>query len=322
MEFVHRFYKVHNLLKSRRYPISRSEIERRLECAPATAKRLIRELRGYGAPIESVRGQGYRYAAGATFELPGLWFSPSELVSLLVAQRLLADAEPGLLVDELAPLRQKLENLLSAAHLGGGELAKRVRILRMAGRGVGKHFGPVVLALVQRKRIAMAYCDRAHDRRTERTVSPQRLIRYRDNWYLDAWCHLRKGLRSFAVEQIERAKPLVAVAREIADGTLDRHFAASYGIFAEKPTAVAVLRFSAERARWVADEDWHPRQKGRHLTDGRYELRVPYSDFRELVMDVLRHAEHVEVVAPSALRDEVSRRLRAAARLYAKGIIE
>ena len=100
MEFVHRFYKLHNLLKSHRHPISRRAIELRLECAPATAKRVIRELRGYGAPIESVRGQGYRYAAGVAFELPGLWFSPSELVSLLVAQRLLADAEPGLLADE------------------------------------------------------------------------------------------------------------------------------------------------------------------------------------------------------------------------------
>lgn len=322
MEFVHRFYKVHNLLKSRRYPISRTEIERRLECAPATAKRLIRELRGYGAPIESVRGQGYRYAPGVAFELPGLWFTPSELVSLLVAQRLLADAEPGLLADELAPLREKLEKLLSAEHLGGGELSKRVRILRMAGRGVGQHFGTIVLALVQRRRVEMVYHDRAHDRRTERTVSPQRLVHYRDSWYLDAWCHLRRGLRSFAVEQIERAEPLTKAAREIADRTLDRHFAASYGIFAGKPTAVAVLRFSPEHARWVADEEWHPKQQGHHLADGSYELRVPYSDAHELVMDVLRHGEHVEVVAPSALRVEVSGRLRAALRLYEIGVTE
>jgi len=276
MEFVHRFYKLHNLLKSHWHPISRRDIELRLECAPATAKRLIRELRGYGAPIESVRGQGYRYAPGVAFELPGLWFSPSELVSLLVAQRLLADAEPGILADELAPLRQKLEALLNAEHLGGGELSRRVRILRMAGRGVGKHFETVVLALVKRRRIAMAYRDRAHDRRTERTVSPQRLVRYRDNWYLDAWCHLRKGLRSFAIEQIERAELLVAPARDIADRNLARHFAASYGIFAGKPVAVAVLRFSAEQARWVADEEWHPKQYGRYQSDGRYELQVPY----------------------------------------------
>ena len=57
MEFLHRFYKLHNLLKSRRQPISRRDIELRLECAPATAKRIIRELRNHDAPIESVRSR-------------------------------------------------------------------------------------------------------------------------------------------------------------------------------------------------------------------------------------------------------------------------
>lgn len=146
MEFVHRFFKLHNLLKSHRFPVSRQQIEEELECAPATAKRVIRELRGYGAPIESVRGRGYCYTTGVAFELPGLWFSPSELVSLLVAQRLLADTEPRLLSYELEPLRHKVEELLSAEHLGGGELVRRVRILRMAallenGIGPAKAFG-------------------------------------------------------------------------------------------------------------------------------------------------------------------------------------
>ena len=322
MEFLHRFYKLHNLLKSRRQPISRRDIELRLECAPATAKRIIRELRNYDAPIESVRGQGYRYRAGTTFELPGLWFSPSELISLLVAQRLLSDAEPGLLSNELAPIRQKLERLLNAEHLGGGELSQRVRILRMGGRGVGEYFEILVLALVQRRRVAIAYRDRTHGRSIERTISPQRLIRYRDNWYLDSWCHLRKGLRSFAVERIERAESLAASAREIAGRSLDRHFAASYGIFAGKPVDVAILRFSAERARWVAEEEWHPHQEGHKLADGRYELRVPYSNSHELVMDVLRHGEHVEVMAPPTLRFEIAGRLRATLRQYANGITE
>jgi proteasome accessory factor C len=316
MEFLHRFYKLHNLLKSRRQPISRREIELQLECAPATAKRIIRELRNRDAPIESVRGQGYRYAAGTMFELPGLWFTPSQLVSLLVAQRLLADAEPGLLAAELAPLRHKLERLLNAEHLGGGELSRRVRILRMAGRGVGQQFEAVVLALVQRKRLDITYRSRTHDRSTERAISPQRLVRYRDNWYLDAWCHLRKGLRSFAIERIESARPLATAAREVAERALDRHYAASYGIFAGKPTAVAILRFSAAHARWVADEAWHPQQQGRYLADGCYELRVPYSNPHELVMDVLRHGEHVEVMAPPELRVEVLSRLLRASKLY------
>ena len=102
------------------------------------------------------------------------------------------------------------------------------------------------------------------------------------------------------------------------DAQLDEHLASSYGIFAGRANKSAVLRFSAERSRWVADERWHPSQVGQYLTDGRYELRIPYRDERELVMDILRHGPEVEVVAPQILREELERQLRAALALYSR----
>ena len=58
-----------------------------------------------------------------------------------------------------------------------------------------------------------------------------------------------------------------------------------------------MLRFTPERARWVADEQWHPQQQGRWLEDGSYELSIPYRESRELVMDVMRHGGGVAVLA-------------------------
>jgi len=65
------------------------------------------------------------------------------------------------------------------------------------------------------------------------------------------------------------------------------------------------------------DERWHPNQVGQYRTDGRYELHLPYRDETELVMDILRHGPHVEVVSPPRLREEVARLLRAALSQYA-----
>ncbi len=126
----------------------------------------------------------------------------------------------------------------------------------------------------------------------------------------------RKALRIFSVDRIEAPRVLPEAAREISGATLDRELAASYGIFAGCPKHTAVLRFSAERARWVADEQWHPEQQGRFLKDGRYELRIPYGDARELVMDILKYGPDVEAAAPQSLRREVAERLAAAARQY------
>jgi predicted DNA-binding transcriptional regulator YafY len=67
---------------------------------------------------------------------------------------------------------------------------------------------------------------------------------------------------------------------------------------------VAVLHFSAERARWVSGEVWHPEQTSTWLADGRYQLSVPYSDDRELLGDILRHGPHCVVASPPALRDK------------------
>ena len=149
-------------------------------------------------------------------------------------------------------------------------------------------------------------------------MSPQRLVHYRDNWYLDAWCQMRNALRTFAVDRVRHAAQTDEPAREIADAELDAYLASAYGIFSGKADKTAVLRFSAERARWVADERWHPQQAGQFLTDGKYELRIPYRDARELVMDILKYGPDIEVMGPESLRKQVAEKLTKALEPYAK----
>ncbi|MDP3612017.1 MAG: WYL domain-containing protein, partial [Rubrivivax sp.] len=120
-----------------------------------------------------------------------------------------------------------------------------------------------------------------------------------------------RGLRSFAVDAIRSASVLKAQAIDVPDGELDEVLGAGYGIFAGRRVCWARLRFSAERARWVAAESWHPNQRGRFETDGSYLLELPYADPRELVMDILRHVPEVAVLGPKALREVVAEKLRA-----------
>jgi predicted DNA-binding transcriptional regulator YafY len=317
-----RIYELHKILRDRRTPISRVDLMRRLECAEPTVYRLIRLLKDHlNAPIEwheELGGYYYRRDTGAgTFELPGLWFNAKELQALIVFDRLLESLEPGLLGEHLAPLTRRVTELLEHKRLGLAEAAKRIRVLGMASRPAGQWFHVLAGATLQRKKLHMTYHGRSRDQVTERLVSPQRLVHYRDNWYLDGWCHLRKGLRSFAVDRVKNATEIEETADARSDEELDEHYASAYGIFAGKANKTAVLRFSAERARWVADERWHPQQVGQFLTDGRYELRIPYRDDRELVMDVLKHGADVEVVAPDTLRDAVAGSLRNALSRYA-----
>jgi len=50
----------------------------------------------------------------------------------------------------------------------------------------------------------------------EREVSLQRLVHLRDNWYLDAWCHLRNDVRSFSIDAIQRVSILDSAANKVS----------------------------------------------------------------------------------------------------------
>jgi predicted DNA-binding transcriptional regulator YafY len=291
-----------------------------LECSRATLNRLLGELRTLGAPLLYDREHGgYRYDHKDTFELPGFWINAVELQALLTMEILLDQTESGPLTTLLVPIKSRITAVLNAHGLSADAQARRIRLVRIASRGGGPAFQAVADAVMQRKRLAINYFVRQRDEHTERIVSPQRLVHYRDNWYLDGWCHTRAALRSFALDAIREARLCDEPARDIDTATLDAHYASAYGIFAGTPTAWAVLRFSPMRARWLIAERWHAEQRGRVLDDGRYELSLPYADSRELVMDILKYGPDVEVVSPEELRREVAARLAAAVRLYENG---
>jgi len=322
MNVFDRIYALHKQLAGARRPIAKATLEARLECSPATVKRIIRDMRLYlDAPIEYDREyNGYYYAheADTNFELPGLWFNAAELVSLLAMDQLLETLQPGLLSADLAPMRKRLERILESRAMGTGELSRRTRILRATARRASPAFADVAGALAMRRRVTIRYHGRARDQESVRTVSPQRLIYYRDNWYLDAWCHASQGLRSFSLDRVRSAEPSEDIAIDMDEAALEIELGSGYGIFSGAAAQTAVLLFSANAARWVADEQWHPDQQGAWQTDGRFELRVPYSASEELLRDVLAYGADVEVLEPAALRKSAAERLRAAAHLYAQ----
>ena len=320
MDRFDRIYDLHKVLSVSRYPVSRKKLEVELECSRATVKRIIDSMRIYlNAPIEydqKLNGYYYDRQGGEMYELPGIWFNASELHALLSVQQLLSQVQPGLLEKQLSPLKHSISRLLNLHKQNGDELVQRIRILQVASRQTGEAFQTVAGATASRKRLQIHYYKRSSDESDERMLSPQRLVYYRDNWYLDAWCHLRKALRTFALDNIKQAKLLDMRAKDVDSDTLNAHYSSAYGIFSGTATRTATLHFTADRARWVSKEQWHSDQQSQWLEDGSYELCIPYQNPIELIMDILRHGGEVEVVSPPALRDAVQQQLQQALEHY------
>jgi predicted DNA-binding transcriptional regulator YafY len=319
-----RLYRIESLIRSRG-PVSREVLLQELEVSPATLKRDLEYLRSrMGAPIEyDALANGYRFATarmGTKHELPGLWFDEAELYSLLMAQQLLSGLDSdGLLSRHLQPLLDRIHHLLGSSEgaAGADKLMERVLIISALKRPVpSRFFERVSTALLSRQRLHLRYLTRGRREVSERDVSPQRLVHYRNTWYLDAWCHRVDGLRRFALDAIEEATPLHSQAREVAMDVVRQAMDSGYGIYAGGKPQWAVLVFNPQAAQWASREEWHPAQTSRWLEDGAFELRLPYVDDTELLMDVLRQGDEVRVVAPPSLVQAVKNKLVAAARLY------
>lgn len=326
MDRSERFHKIIRLLKERRV-VSRDAFLEALQVSRATFKRDLEYLRDrMDAPIAwDAEAGGYRLrsddGAHQNYELPGLWLNAGEIYALLAMEQLLEGLQPGLLGPHVRPLRDRIRRLIEVGEHSAEEVGARIRVLEVGNRPVEPEcFQVLASAVLSRKRLRIRHYSRVRDETTERTVSPQRLVHYRDNWYLDAWCHERQALRTFSADAVVDAEMLERSAREISQARLDRHLGSGFGIFSGTRTETAVLQFSPDRARWVARETWHPEQEGQFQLDGSYLLKVPYSDPRELVMDILKYGPDVEVLAPEPLARLVSERLaEARARYDARG---
>jgi predicted DNA-binding transcriptional regulator YafY len=313
MNRTERFYKIDQLLQERGI-VPRKQFLDELEISPATFKRDLEYMRDrFNAPvIWDADSGGYRYGKGSQtgpqFELPGLWFNESEAFALMTMEHLLASLDQGGLIGpHIAPLRARLAAILGTGEASAGEVRKRIRLLAFAPRKLPVEcFEQIGCATMKRLRIHIVYYARSTDEHSERDVSPQRLVHYRGNWYLDGWCHLRNDLRTFAFDGIKSVKMLDEAARDVSLKALDDYLSTGYGIMRSGDDVTwAKLRFSSERARWVASEVWHADQRGSLDPSGRYTLELPYRDDRELLLEILKHGAGVEVLAPQGLRTKV-----------------
>lgn len=319
MSEIDRLYRYKTLLSQRR-ALPREDILAALEISPATFKRDIAKLRDrLGTPIVFDRDLGgYRLDTPQdSTELPGFWFTQDEILALMTIQSMIEQLDPGLLGPKLRPLRKRLDNMLTHQGLDAQQLTQRVRAISAGKRRLPlAAFETVAKATFERRQMRVSHHNRVSGHTLQRTLSPQQLVHYRDNWYLEAWCHLRESVRSFSIDAIVAAEILENPAKDIDLAAMRQYLDGGYGIFAGPPKAWAEMHFGPARAGWVQHEVWHAQQQGRLHPDGSYTLRVPYADERELMGDILRFGGDVQVLGPPALRQQIREQAQKLAGLY------
>lgn len=312
--------KLVNLLLEHQDGLHKQTIIRKLALGSESSfYRALRSARALGNNQIECSNDFYRIVTNdETDELTAMIPQDDELIALLTIQHIISGMTSKALTDIFHPLQKKLDKILKIVVKQPLKWADKVKILDIHYRKIPEGIFLKVIDAISREYVLKFDYTDSIGKVTLRTVSPQHLVRYKDNWYLDAWCHKNNALRIFSLDNISGLRHANCSYFQPDDKLIHEIYAASYGIFSGTPTAVAKIRLTGVAARYVQREMWHPEQKLTICGDKTVELEIPYSKPHELIREVLSWGEEAEVLEPKSLRKEIATRINELMKKYEK----
>lgn len=275
------------------------------EISQVQAQRDIEFMRErLGAPLEYQPADKGYLLTDHSFCLPSVWIEEDELLLLAIAKELIRDRDASThlssLFNKILPVNSK------------GDIEAISRLISFKGTGSYRHpagvLSRLIPVLLEGQGARILYCPVFGDslEPVELPVIPRHLLFYRTNWYLLA--QYKDKLRTYSLSRIRDVIPGEKTTEPFDSQALMEQIEHTYGIFVTdeaNPVMEIRLRFSAAMTHYIETISFHPDQSSQHLDDGGLELRFPSTINRELISEVLRYIDEVEIVAPESLKSEV-----------------
>jgi len=315
--FLERFVWFDNEVRSQRYP-NTSTLAEQFEVTTKTAQRTIEYFRDrLRVPLQYNFGKkGYSYTE-PDFQLPLSRISEQELLALLISRKLISEASAGTLSDELGKISKKLSSLLKINLPGRAHpedaFSFRWKTIHPADATI---FSTVTSALLRGNLLTFRYRPPHLDAGIDRAVEPHHMVNYMGNWHLIAFCHLRNDWRDFMLSRMTNCQATEKTFVVRPSEEWQPHLLNSFGIYQNKDIYNVIVRFTPERSRLVREEIWHEGQQDQTDATGSLCRAIPVSHQTEILMEILQHGSHAEVLEPQWLRNEVIQELRAALKNY------
>lgn len=300
---------LYHYLSEQRYPKSEQEILNHFQYKKRTferAKKFLREELNITVLTPSNGGYKLLEKDKGRIEIGGMLMTQKELIDLLQIIKLLQPAaEKNHLNEIMNPVLQRLLAIQPA------EYANKLDFIEAFSHGERQHTTPyfqqILTAFHKDKRLNIQYNARSSGLSNKtpewREISPQKILRYRSNWYLIAWCHYRQGLRTFSMDKMDNIEIIDKDITHLQNHEVEQHYTQTYGIFSGEKTETAELKFTPPLSLWVQDECWHHQQQGKLETNNCYHLSIPIGkDLTELIMQLSMYGNNVEILSPTRLK--------------------
>ncbi len=308
--------RIHQAIQSGAYP-NAVRLAQDLEVSPKSIYRDLEFMRDrLDLPLAFDRNRlGYYYTEEVS-AFPTVQITEGELFALIVAEKALQQYR-GTSFEKplLSAIRKMEQSLPDTISLDLADVQRTISFRTSVEPILDfRLFDSLAKATAERKQVQLAYRKPGQPQAELRVVDPYHLANINGEWFLFAYDHLRKDIRTFVPARVKAVKFTGKSFVRSPKFSLERRLRDSFGVRSGEGEFHVVIRFNSQVADYVREKRWHDSQELRELKDGGVELSLKLSSLLEVERWVLSWAGNAVVVKPKELDHSV--------RLAAKKILD
>jgi proteasome accessory factor B len=301
--------RIHQSLQSGKFP-NASTLARELGVSTKSIHRDIEFMRDrLNLPIEFNSGRNGYFYTGEVSSFPTMQITEGEIFALVVAEKALQQYRGTSFEKPLLSAIKKMEQVLpDTISLNIVDIEQTISFRTRAEQILDlKIFDALAKAAARREQIELAYRKPGQTKPELRVVDPYHLANINGEWYLFAYDHARKDIRTFAPARTKSVKPTGKTFERPQKFSLERRLRNSFGVHSGQGEHEVVIRFNPRAADYVREKKWHESQQLRELKSGGVELSLKLSSLMEIERWVLSWGGDAKVLKPRELLDNVRR---------------
>jgi proteasome accessory factor B len=299
--------RIHQVLQAGGFP-NASKLAREIEVATKTIHRDIEFMRDrLNLPIEFNPAKNGYYYTGEVSAFPTMQITEGELFALVVAEKALQQYRGTSFEKPLLSAIRKMEQALpDTISLNLVDIGRTISFRTRAEPILDlKIFDALAKAVAQRQQLELHYRKPGHAKTEPRLVDPYHLANINGEWFLFAYDHARKDIRTFVPARIQSVKPTGRTFERSQKFSLEKRLRDSFGVHSGEGEYEVVLRFNTRAADYVREKKWHQSQQLRELKGGGVELKLKLSSLAEIERWVLSWGGDAKVFKPRELAEAV-----------------
>ena len=304
---------IHNTIQAGKFP-NANTLGKELEVSVRSVGRDIEFMRErMGIPIcyDEVR-HGFYYD-GEVAAFPSLTISEGELFALAVAEKALQQYRGTSFERPLmSALKKVSESLPDSISLNLSEWNDSISFRTSAEAILDlSTFDQLARATSRREQLELRYRKPGEKKAEARIVDPYHLANVNGEWFLFAYDHGRKAIRTFVPARIRSVKTTGKTFEKNPKFSIRAELGNSFRVHSGTEKHNVVIRFDEKVADYVREKKWHPSQKLRELKSGELELQMTLSSLVEVERWILSWGGSARVLEPAALNERVQSAARA-----------